>query len=469
MGTFGAIARGARRAARIGAIMVALLLGMAALAPSAIAQAQDRAALLAKKQALFQQMLSEPSNLDVAFAYANIAAQLGDDEAAVSTLERMLLFNPNLPRVQLELGALYFRMGSFDLARSYFDQAKAANPPPEVRVRVDEYIDKIGSLDSPSQFSGYVFTGVQYQSDANVAPGSPLIHSPIGDVLLNSEFVKARDFDIFATGAIYYSYDLGTQDRDTFEVSALGYANHYFQFNRLDLDLAESTAGVRLRYPNLNLPQVDALSLKPYMILNYVALGENPYFNTYGAGGEAAATLFGDIATRLIFEFRQKNFSNAPDRPVSRGLNGNDKLVSLQTTKPVTDNSALTLQFDYLDQQTRLDFYANQSYGLAAGYRIRYDDPTGNLPFPWETTVFGSRTLSFYEGVDPCCNTSGSSTTFSGSPRYDRRWRFGLTHTVQFARNAALIIQFQRDIVSSNLPIYAYTSNSVLIGPQLRF
>jgi hypothetical protein len=30
-------------------------------------------------------------------------------------------------------------------------------------------------------------------------------------------------------------------------------------------------------------------------------------------------------------------------------------------------------------------------------------------------------------------------------------------------------VQLQRDIVSSNLSLYAYTSNTVLVGPQIRF
>ena len=74
------------------------------------------------------------------------SAKLGDNEAAVSALERMLLFNPNLPRVELELGALYFRMGSFEMARSYFDKALAANPPAEVKSR----IDRISGARSPA-------------------------------------------------------------------------------------------------------------------------------------------------------------------------------------------------------------------------------------------------------------------------------------------------------------------------------
>ena len=53
--------------------------------------------------------------------------------------------------------------------------------------------------------------------------------------------------------------------------------------------------------------------------------------------------------------------------------------------------------------------------------------------------------------------------------RHDRRWRFGLTQSFQVADDVAIIVQLQRDIVSSNLSLYAYTSNSILIGPQFRF
>ena len=57
----------------------------------------------AQKQTLFHEMLRNPGNLDVTFAYADVAARLSDYEAAVSALDRMLLFNPNLPRVELEI------------------------------------------------------------------------------------------------------------------------------------------------------------------------------------------------------------------------------------------------------------------------------------------------------------------------------------------------------------------------------
>ena len=265
----------------------------------------------------------------MAFAYAQVSARLGDNEAAATALERMLLFNPNLPRIDLELGALYFRMGSFDLARDYLNKALGANAAPDVKTRASRYLAEIAGQQSASHFEGYLFFGAQYQTDANVAPGSPLIHSPIGDVLLSSQFVKRPDTNIFGSGAFLYSYDLGTQSRDAVEVTGIGFMNHYFRTQRLDLALGEVTAGPRF---NLASPddRVSRLSVKPYLILNEVGLGEAQYFKTLGTGLENTARLWDDLALRTIFEFREKDFTNAPNRPLSNGLSGNDKLVSLQ-------------------------------------------------------------------------------------------------------------------------------------------
>jgi hypothetical protein len=460
-----------RRATAIllAAILVAAGLWVGAAAAQELSAA-ERAGLSVRKDALFQQMLRNPANLDLTFAYADVSAKLGDNEAAVSALERMLLFNPTLARVQLELGALYFRMGSFDLSRTYFARALAANPPAEVKARIETYLAEIERLSGPRRLSGYVFFGAQYQSDANLAPGSPLVHSPVGDVLLNSQFVKKADVNFFGTGGILYSIDLGTQTRDTIEIAGTGFANHYGSVNRLDLGLVEATVGPRFNFPD-PLPQVGSASLKPYAITNDVSLGGNQYFHTLGVGGEATAVVLGDVRLKSVFEFRNKNFNDAPDRPLSRGLTGSDKLLSLFVSKPITaaPASELALEFDFLAQDTRLAYYSNKTFAGSVAYRIRYDDPFGWLHFPWESTIFASRSAANYAAPDPCCNTSANPALFVPGIRSDDRWRFGITQSFQFAENVALVVQLQRDIVSSNLSLYGYTSNSILFGPQIRF
>jgi Tetratricopeptide repeat len=417
-------------------------------------------------------MFRDPANLDVTFAYADLSARLGDYEAAVSALDRMLLFNPNLPRVQLELGALYYRMGSYELARDYFDKAAAANPPPEVLARIEQYRGEIEKAQSRHHLSGYVFFGGQYQSDANVAPGSPLIISPLGPVLLNNQFVRQASGSIFGSGSLLYTYDLETQNRDTLEVTSIGYLNHYFNslVTRLDLALMEVTGGPRLNFPNGGLIGDKLASFKPYVILDEVGLDWNQYFDAYGGGLEYDEIVWNDMLVRTIYEFRQKNFTNAPDRPLSRGLNGSDNLVSVQATKPLTANSALTFQFDYLNQSTRLAFYANRSYAVTGAYRIRYDDPTGITPTTWETQPFLGRAWSYYDAPDPCCVTGPIGAFPAGfSTQLTQRWRFGLTHTIALTPTVGIVFQAERDIVSSNLPLYAYTNTSFLVGPQIRF
>ena len=459
---------GARRLFSATAFLIGLV-----LAPALAQTPAERTTLETRKQALFEQMLRNPNDLDATFAYAEVAAKLGDNEAAIGALERMLLFNPNLPRVQLELGALYFRLGSFDAAEGYFRKALVANPPPDVKQRVETYLAQIAQRQSPEHFGGLIFFGAQYQSDANVAPGTSLINTLLlGPVQLQSEFLKHPDENIFGAATLFYSYDFGNQSGDALEITSTNFINHYFRFNRFDLGLAEVTAGPRFNFP-APFEGIKTSSVKPYAILNEVGLGEKQYFYTYGGGIEGTALVWDDITVKANFEVREKRFSNAPDRPLSTGFDGDDKLVTLQFSKPLllipNTQGQLGLEFDFVDQSTRLSFYSNKTYGIAGNYRVRYQDPTGTLPYPWETTIFGGRLWSNYATPDPCCNTSPDPANPGASDRFDRRWRFGISQIFQVSPDIGIAVQFQRDIVSSNLPIYAYTSNSFLAGPQIRF
>src|SRR5215212_5968403 len=68
--------------------------------------------------ALYQRVLSDPSNVDVSMRYAQSAKERGDYEAAISAYERLLLYNPSLGQLKYELGALYFELESYVAART---------------------------------------------------------------------------------------------------------------------------------------------------------------------------------------------------------------------------------------------------------------------------------------------------------------------------------------------------------------
>jgi tetratricopeptide (TPR) repeat protein len=152
----------------------------------------------ARRQQLFQIMLDQPDNLDVAFEYAALSAQAGDLEGAISTLERMLIFAPGLPRLQLELGVLYFRLGSMETARSYLEAAIGSpGAPPEVINKVQVYLAAIEQSLDPTTLSGAIYTGIRWQSNANAAPDVSQVILNGLPFILGEEAVGKADYAFF--------------------------------------------------------------------------------------------------------------------------------------------------------------------------------------------------------------------------------------------------------------------------------
>ncbi|MBS0519348.1 MAG: tetratricopeptide repeat protein [Proteobacteria bacterium] len=93
----------------------------------------------------FQQTLLRPSDAETLAKFAQIAVQFGDIEGAISALERLLLVEGDLPEVKLELGVLYFRLGSKEAARTYLEAAKASpDAPNEVKERAETFLKAVG-------------------------------------------------------------------------------------------------------------------------------------------------------------------------------------------------------------------------------------------------------------------------------------------------------------------------------------
>lgn len=91
--------------------------------------------------AALRQTLLTPSDAKALAAFATIAVEIGDLEGAISALERLLLISGDLPDVKLELGVLYFRLGSFETARVYLRSAIASpNATALVKERANRYL-----------------------------------------------------------------------------------------------------------------------------------------------------------------------------------------------------------------------------------------------------------------------------------------------------------------------------------------
>jgi tetratricopeptide (TPR) repeat protein len=89
----------------------------------------------------FQTTLEKPSDPETLARFAELAVQVGDVEGAISALERLLIIDGEQPEVKLELGVLYFRLGSKEAALTYLEAAHASpQASPQLRERAEAFL-----------------------------------------------------------------------------------------------------------------------------------------------------------------------------------------------------------------------------------------------------------------------------------------------------------------------------------------
>ena len=123
--------------------MLPLVVFMFILQP-VCASARDQGVVMQEFQQAFQVMYAHPGDTDAALKYSALAVELNDYEAAVSPLERLLMMNPKLPEIRLEIGVLYYLMNSFDTAKMHLALvADDTTATPEQKQRANDYLTKI--------------------------------------------------------------------------------------------------------------------------------------------------------------------------------------------------------------------------------------------------------------------------------------------------------------------------------------
>lgn len=72
----------------------------------------------------FNEMIHNPSDAKLARHYSDLAVAMGNYEAAIPPLERMLLIDPDQADLKLLVGSYYMKLGSNDMAKTYLADAK---------------------------------------------------------------------------------------------------------------------------------------------------------------------------------------------------------------------------------------------------------------------------------------------------------------------------------------------------------
>ena len=167
-----------------------------------ISDPKELSIAIQQKEEVFKQLFKDPTNLSLLFKYANLSIMVGDLEGAIGVFEQMLIYDSELPRIRLELGVLYFRLGAFALANNYLKSVKEYNPPSEVEARVDQFLEAIVSAEEPFQWQQTLSIGFKRTTNGNSGINADFIE--IGDFLLDVDPESRRQSD----RSFLYNYSL---------------------------------------------------------------------------------------------------------------------------------------------------------------------------------------------------------------------------------------------------------------------
>ncbi|MBV8394027.1 MAG: tetratricopeptide repeat protein, partial [Alphaproteobacteria bacterium] len=224
------------------------LAALGVLAIAVPAQAQTGTDTRAAYNAAFQDMLNKPQDPATVVRFATLAEQVGDIKGAIAAFERLLLLDPDQPRVNAELAALYLKLGMPDAAKTYADAAIASRRASnETREQARGLLTQANDKLIRSKFSGDLFLGMQYSSNAN-SGSSGLILSNGAPVVPTPGVSGQPDWGVVGGGLLHHHYDLQTGDHAAIETDLAFYGTQYFSVTSANLGIIDLKSGPRFDF-----------------------------------------------------------------------------------------------------------------------------------------------------------------------------------------------------------------------------
>lgn len=359
--------------------------------------------LEARRRALLVRITQNPEDLDAAFAYAQVSARLGDLEGAIATYERLLIRVPNTPRLQLELGALYFRLGAFATARSYFQQVQARpDTPPEVRRNIASFMTAMNNSRGSGGLTGRLTTGLRTQSNANAGPNGTTVSLNGWDYLLDDTARGTADSSAVIGLTLGYLQPLsyrGVAMQYDFDLVASEYAERK--------DLSSLEAEFRMGPVFL----LDRYGIKGGRLTMAAAvgggmLGQSANYLNYGVSLGLQVPQGRKTALRLGFDYRKEDYRATRERPRSDELSGEKLRLSSTLAHQFAPDWQGIAGLGLERRTARREDAAYWESSAQLGLSHRYAAPFDWTERPWTVTVLGKVARRVNDAPNPMVSRS---------------------------------------------------------------
>ncbi len=443
----------------IARLFAILLVFAAAALPSAAAATESGDPLEAEYDRLFLELLQTPNDLDRMTRYAYLATRFRDYEAAIGIFERMLLINPNLPTVRLEIGVLYYRLRAFDTAKPYLESAiEDASLPPTSKARARRYLDNVDRRVARHSFSGAVLAGVRYQSNANGGPSSPAVLSGGFPSTLPDSALKDSDLNGFVSGRIRHRYNLDTPVDEAWITDVVFYGAKQVEHEEFDTGYMELRTGPKIA---LMTRGVDGLFIRPFFLGRVSFVDMDLYGQGYGGG--VTVEKEGDDDSRIGIRYTgvYQDFRETTSMPFPDSSDGVEHSISAYFFERPTDDLSIFGAVAYSDEAAVSAHRSSNRIDVRARISYLYDAPFGLTSWPWQVSLGGAYMYRDFMAPDPAVDPA--------TRRNDEEFRISLANDFQFSRDWSVLWQLQYIETISNLPNFTHDNLRTFVAAKRRF
>lgn len=423
------------------------------------AQAQQGADSQRQIDDAFRRVLEKPADLSVAFAYARLLVDAGNFEGAIAALERLLLL-PNAPNtIHVELGVLYYRLGSYAAAESHLRRGLAQSDlPSDVRRQAESLLSETSRRAAPAQLSGWVNAGVIGHSNARANSTESIIRANGIDVPRPLADKPKSDLSVFLGGGLNHSYDLETQNEAAIASTLSAYGAYYTRSHSINIGIVEGTSGIRF----LPAPEFSrSLFVRPHLIASYAHYGNSPLYYGGGVGLDIGASLTDSLAGTLTYELRGAHYIRRSDQPDNEFQSRTEHVVRGQLSQELAPGQILIGTLGWRMADTERGYLDYQGPQVGVTLATTYTIPSLTDDGVWSTTpsvTYGER---HFGAANPAVD--------NGTSRTDKEFRINLTQTIPLVDKWNLVLQAEYTRVDSNLSNYRFDNKAGTVALNYRF
>ncbi len=402
----------------------------------------------------FDEVLRDPDNADLNYAYALTLIRQGDLLGALSTLERILLRNPNIPRVRLLYAIVLYRLNAIDEASRELDTVLKLEMDGGLRRELEYYRTEVSRAKQKTKFTAIVRFGWNYDSNRNAAPLTRGIVSSGALVPLPGE-VETHSLETF--GRLEVEHDLGFQRRHRLIGSVTGLYDLSLKSDRFTLGAIDVRGGIALDFVPIE------IRIQPHY--RWAHLQDDSVLSAEGGSIRLDwATKYG-LHYFAFFSGEYQVFNATGPSPASRFRTGAEYRGGAGVRWTITPEHRVTLTASGIRKEAREGFfdYSGAQAGLEHGWLL------GRGMFLLTNVSWEG---DWYDEADP---------NISGTKREDNIVRFRTIFGVPFAtltgwtdaprplRDVGISVGFEYTRAFSNIDNYRYQNYRVMTALTKRF